>query len=238
MHRFEDKLIVRKQQKNNLFIGLFVLICLCVHGHVFSETLVLKSGKSVEGKIIEETGKYIKLDYEGVVLTYWKDDIERVDKPKKQEADIKEQLDEKEIKIKIKGVASGDVKEFVDKLESLGQDIQQIILNAQTEVIDSKAETVTEKQRAILQKAAESIKDKMAQIKKLKAPQGCEELQKFAFKSADVAITEFTGEVEKNSIVTELTAYWQDCQKKFSETQKEYTEERQRVLDKINQISK
>jgi hypothetical protein len=57
--------------KKILLIGLLVgfpLVC-------FAETLVLKSGKTVEGKIIEKTNEYVKIEVQGVLLTYFFDEI-------------------------------------------------------------------------------------------------------------------------------------------------------------------
>ncbi|MDD4183552.1 MAG: DUF6263 family protein [Candidatus Omnitrophica bacterium] len=45
----------------------------------FAETVVLKSGKTIEGKIIEKTDKSIKVDIEGISLTYYLDNIESID---------------------------------------------------------------------------------------------------------------------------------------------------------------
>lgn len=45
----------------------------------FAETILLKSGKTIEAKIIDKTDKYIKIDIEGVPLTYFFDDIEAID---------------------------------------------------------------------------------------------------------------------------------------------------------------
>lgn len=42
---------------------------------VFAEKIVLKDGKIVEGKIVEETESYIKIDVEGTPLTYFKTEI-------------------------------------------------------------------------------------------------------------------------------------------------------------------
>ncbi len=46
---------------------------------VFAEIITLKSGKTVEGKIIERTDKFVKIDFQGVPLTYFKDEIESID---------------------------------------------------------------------------------------------------------------------------------------------------------------
>ena len=44
----------------------------------FADTVYLKNGKSVSGKIIERTDQYIKLDFDGTSLTYWTDEIETI----------------------------------------------------------------------------------------------------------------------------------------------------------------
>jgi len=65
-------------KKNGLVI-LLVVLCTSFSTLVFAETIVLKSGSTLEGKIIEKTDKYIKIDFQGVVLTYASDEIERID---------------------------------------------------------------------------------------------------------------------------------------------------------------
>lgn len=46
---------------------------------LFAETIMLKSGKSIEGKILERTDKSIKIDFYGVVLNYFLDEIDNID---------------------------------------------------------------------------------------------------------------------------------------------------------------
>lgn len=57
---------------------LILMICMCFSVAASAETIVLKSGKTVEGKILEKTDKYIKIDFEGVSLTYSIDEVERI----------------------------------------------------------------------------------------------------------------------------------------------------------------
>lgn len=45
---------------------------------LFADTIVLKSGKTVEGKLIEKTDKYVKIDFQGVELTYFMDEIQNI----------------------------------------------------------------------------------------------------------------------------------------------------------------
>ncbi|MDO8489205.1 MAG: hypothetical protein Q7S42_03735 [Candidatus Omnitrophota bacterium] len=58
---------------------LILLLVLGFPISIFAETIILKSGKTVEGKIIEKTDKYIKIDFQSVPLTYFTDEIESID---------------------------------------------------------------------------------------------------------------------------------------------------------------
>ena len=65
-------------RKSKIGVLIFLIISL-VFGNVFAESIVLKSGKTVEGRLIEKTNKYIKIDFQGVLLTYFLDEIESID---------------------------------------------------------------------------------------------------------------------------------------------------------------
>lgn len=45
----------------------------------FAETIILKSGSKIEAKILEKTDKYIKVDFSGITLIYWLDEIDRIE---------------------------------------------------------------------------------------------------------------------------------------------------------------
>ncbi|MCX5693633.1 MAG: hypothetical protein NT014_00640, partial [Candidatus Omnitrophica bacterium] len=45
----------------------------------FSQTITLKSGQKIEGKIIEQTDKYVKVEFEGVELIFYNDEIFSID---------------------------------------------------------------------------------------------------------------------------------------------------------------
>ncbi|MDD4955678.1 MAG: tetratricopeptide repeat protein [Candidatus Omnitrophica bacterium] len=48
----------------------------------FAETIVLKSGKTIEGKILEKTEKSVKVDISGIPITYYLDEIQTIDSEK------------------------------------------------------------------------------------------------------------------------------------------------------------
>ncbi|MBU1091364.1 hypothetical protein KKA27_00650, partial [Patescibacteria group bacterium] len=39
----------------------------------YAEKIILKNGKVIKGKIVEEHDEYIKVDIKGIALTYYKD---------------------------------------------------------------------------------------------------------------------------------------------------------------------
>lgn len=55
------------------------LLLLFVFPSVFAETIVLKSGKTIDGKILEKTDKNIKVDISGIPVTYYLEEIESID---------------------------------------------------------------------------------------------------------------------------------------------------------------
>lgn len=65
---------------------ILMFMAACCSTAVFAETVILKSGKIVDGKITEQTDKYIKVDFEGMSLTYYSDEIESIDGKKPGQA--------------------------------------------------------------------------------------------------------------------------------------------------------
>jgi len=58
---------------------LFVFIFFLIPAFVFADEVVLKSGQKIEGKIIEQTDKYVKIDSGiGMGITYYMDEINSV----------------------------------------------------------------------------------------------------------------------------------------------------------------
>jgi len=63
----------------NRKIALLLIFSMSAAFPAFAENIKLKSGQEVEGAIIEQTDRYIKIDFMGVPLTYFLEDIESVD---------------------------------------------------------------------------------------------------------------------------------------------------------------
>jgi len=60
-------------------IILFVLLSFFPTSLSFAETIILKSGKTIDARIVERADKSIKVDFYGVPLTYYLEDIESID---------------------------------------------------------------------------------------------------------------------------------------------------------------
>ena len=69
------------QVKNNAMkLRVFsALIPYFILGSLFAETIVLNNGSKREGMIIEETDQYVVINYSGVPLKYYYDEIKSID---------------------------------------------------------------------------------------------------------------------------------------------------------------
>jgi hypothetical protein len=60
----------------------FIIFCLILCSNstlCYSETIKLKNGNTIEGRIIEKTEQYITVEFEAVPITYYFDEIESID---------------------------------------------------------------------------------------------------------------------------------------------------------------
>jgi len=60
-------------------ILIWLILFACLTSSLFAETIILKSGKKIEGKITLKTNKYLRIDFIGVPLTYHFDEVESID---------------------------------------------------------------------------------------------------------------------------------------------------------------
>lgn len=78
-----------------LFKRIALRVCLflylgCAYSFVFADTVVLKTGQVVEGKITENTGKYVKINFDGVELTYFQEEVASINQDRANNAANKE----------------------------------------------------------------------------------------------------------------------------------------------------
>ena len=72
------------QKKSSVGV-IIILLCLCFSSLTLAETIILKSGQTIKGEVVEKTQSYIKVDVDGITLTYFSDEIERIEKEKNVE---------------------------------------------------------------------------------------------------------------------------------------------------------
>lgn len=60
----------------SIITAFIILLFAC--GVSYADTVILKSGKEVKGKIIDKTSEYIVLEFYGTKLTYYMNDIEKI----------------------------------------------------------------------------------------------------------------------------------------------------------------
>ncbi|MFA6281858.1 MAG: tetratricopeptide repeat protein [Candidatus Omnitrophota bacterium] len=92
---------------------IFLLICfMAIALFSYAEIVVLKKGKIIEGKILERTDKYIKIDMWDIPITYYLTDVDSIDGQKIVEPQGEQVKPDKENKIFVKeGIPSTPLEE-------------------------------------------------------------------------------------------------------------------------------
>ena len=61
---------------------LVILLNLIFQGNLFADTLVLKSGRTIQGTIVERNDEFVRIETHGSVLTYSREDVLYLDRDK------------------------------------------------------------------------------------------------------------------------------------------------------------
>ncbi|MBL7196806.1 MAG: tetratricopeptide repeat protein [Candidatus Omnitrophica bacterium] len=64
--------------KKKILIGLISLLVITSISYA-QTTVFLKSGRKLEGKLIEKTDNYVKIEWEGIPLTYYMEEIDHIE---------------------------------------------------------------------------------------------------------------------------------------------------------------
>ena len=59
---------------------LVLILSVVLSSSALADTIILRSGKTVEGKITEQTTDHVKVNFHGLDLTYYSDEIEKISK--------------------------------------------------------------------------------------------------------------------------------------------------------------
>lgn len=217
---------------------LFFYLCvgLFVSNISFAETIVLKSGKTVEGKITNRTNEYTEIDFMGVKLKYLNDQIEQIKEEKSVSGKGTTAVEPELITIKIKGsgstnTAKGEgIKDFLDKLDNINNKIDSIISERMSKIPREKGQKVTKEEQESMKSAVSMVKARADEIEKMKAPAGCKVLKDLFMQLSRIRIGTLEQLINNVSDQIATAKILEKSNTEIAEASKKYTDERQRVL--------
>ena len=156
-------------RKNIKLVFISLCVILFFSNISFAETIVLKSGKTVEGKIVNRTNEYTEVEFMGVKLKYFNSQIETIKETKPSSGSQPQAGELPLISIKIKGSNTNTAEElgvadFVSRLDSINSTIDSMIGEGMNKVIDSKAVKITDEQRKSIENVISAAKGKIADV--------------------------------------------------------------------------
>ena len=212
-----------------LYAGLLFL------NNSFAETIVLKSGKTIEGKIVNRTNEYTEVDFMDVKLKYFNDQIEQI-KETKSATETTTPQEPVLISIKIKNKSANipkkeDADDFISKLESINTKIDSIVSERMSKVFDAKAEKITDQQYESIKNVINLTKEKIAEVEKMKTPPSCKLLKEIFLQKCKARINGLDQLLAGPLPPGEVSKIFEKQNREISEISKKYTEERQRILE-------
>lgn len=206
------------RKRSILILATSFLMIFCFSFLSFAEIITLKSGKTVEGKIVEETDKYVKIIFMGTTLTYWREDIESIDK--------------QTVEIKIKSDNAQFIPDFLKNLVPLEDSIEKVVRGMASKMMDVTTEKL--ENRDILQKSVSDIENVIAEIERLSVQDyDCNELKRISIKIGNGAVRQLRSGARYFSTTDERKNYWQEYIQELERQNKEYNNKRLAILDKL-----
>lgn len=205
----------------------------------FAETIVLKSGKTIEGKIVNRTNEYTEIDFMGVKLKYFNDQITQIKQAKSAIASsAAEEPDLISIKIKGSSVSTGnpqkteETAEFITKLDSINNKMDSVTSERMGMVLDPRWQKMTAEQRQSMNNIIKAVKEKIAEVEKLKPPSSCKLLKEILLEKGKARIKGVEEILQNSPPLKESEKILERQNREVSELSKKYDEEKQRILKK------
>lgn len=211
--------------KKSVLILIFIL--LFISSLTFAETITLKSGKTIEGKIVEKTDKYIKVDIGvGMPITYFLDEIENIGGANSilsSAETMLEQNNQRQL-----------VLDFLQEVIFLDKDLKEKLDATKKLSDEAKRQGERGKANEITLEEINIIRQTMEQIKELSAPRDCEKFKELTIKYYENLIAAEGGilEVESEGIGKFRDAW--SLSKELLESSNECVAERKRIMQKYN----
>ncbi|MCF7887550.1 MAG: hypothetical protein K9L71_03985 [Candidatus Omnitrophica bacterium] len=148
-----------------------VFVLLCFLPSLSAEIITLKSGKKIEGNIIEETADYIQVNFSGVPLTYYRDEI----------ADIKTEPAEPTQSRNHDSSGSqqsnqswnrwyNQIFPYIKKMKSINQENQKYMEEVNQKSVEIAQNNEMEKFSVLMRKSQEVLSGIIDQLKQLEPP--------------------------------------------------------------------
>lgn len=230
---------------NNKVKALIFSLCagLCLSGVSFAETIVLKSGKIVEGKIVNKTNEYTEVDFMGVKIKYFNDQIAEIknNEPAAVSSSAASNSETGLISIKIKGSEADSSKkaenitECIKRLDSANSKMDSLVAQRMTQAIDVNSPKMTDQQYSSLQNIIGELKVRADEVEKMQPPQACKTLKDIFLKKCRARISGVEELLAGRLPPGEVTRMVEKQNKEAEEISKKYNEERQRII-KANDI--
>jgi len=216
-------------------LSLFLCAGLFFPDTLFAEIIVLKSGKTIEGKIVNRTNEYTEVDFMGVKLKYFNDQIEQI-------KEIKPAINENKLQepglitIKIKNSKANSPKEegaaeFIRTLDGINTKIDSVVSEHMNKILNEKREKITDEQYKSTNDVVSVAKEDIAEVEKLKAPPSCKLLKDIFLQKCKTRINGLE-ELLKNALPpNEIVKSLEKQNMEISAISKKYTDERQRIIE-------
>lgn len=223
--------------KNLKIVFCSFAIYFCFLNISFAETIVLKSGKTIEGKIINKTDEYIEVDFMGVKLKYFNDQIAQI-KETKSATTSSLPAEPDLISIKIKGTSGStenpkkieETTEFIIQLDGINNKMDSVTSERIGLVLDPRWQKMTANQRESMNNVIKAMKEKIAEVEKLKPPSSCKMLREILLKKGKARIKGVEEILQNSPPLKEIERILDRQNREVSEISKKYNEEKQRIL--------
>ncbi|MCF7871103.1 MAG: hypothetical protein K9L95_03850 [Candidatus Omnitrophica bacterium] len=150
-----------------IFIVVFFL---CFLPSLLAETITLKSGKKIEGNIIEETAEYIKVDFSGVPLTYYREEISDIEAEKTEPVQPRSYSSSGQKSDQSWNRWYNQIFPYIKKMKSINQKNKKYIEEVNQKSAEMAQSNNMEKFQALMRKSQEVLSGIINQLKQLQPP--------------------------------------------------------------------
>jgi hypothetical protein len=142
-----------------LTLNLFLLFS------VFAAEITLKSGEVIKGKIVDETDEYIKLDFYGSQMTYYKDQIRDI-----RRAQNRQETKESQAKTQQKQKKNPQLATFIKRVDYQMKNMLEMLQRKRNEIKQLREDDHQQEVFVVAEDIVEQIKKIEADLQQWKIP--------------------------------------------------------------------